>query len=112
MKLASKKFPEGLIAGTLPSSFNAKDQKSTRRMDSAASTYSFNSMGLTNRPVDLKNSFDRDDVERLNFYLDEILMPTASRLASSRNSTRNSNITTGSMASVRTMNSIHEKPFR
>lgn len=111
MKLAIKKFPEGLITGVLPASFNTKDSKSTRRMDSADSRLSYFSLG-SNRSTLLKNNFDRDDVERLNFYLDEILMPSASRLASSRNSTRNSNVTTGSMTSVRTLNSIHEKPFR
>jgi len=69
--LASKKFPEGLIVGVLPSSYGTlsiKDSKSTTR--SVASAISNGSM------------------------------------KSSRQSTA------ASVSSVKTLTSIHEKPFR
>ena len=114
MKLASKKFPEGLITGILPSSYvPPKDQKSQRLANSAMSSVSSRTNYSAGTSTTKKN-FDRDDVENLNHYLDELLMPPSNRLASSRggSSTRASNVTAASNASVRTLTSIHEKPFK
>lgn len=109
MKLAAKKFPEGLITGILPAFYGQKESKAQtqRSMHSAMS-------GMTNRTnmsTATKKNFEREDVESLNHYLDEILMPASNRLSSSRGSTRASNATVGSNASIKTLTSIHEKPF-
>lgn len=107
MKYASKKFPEGLVTGELPKAYGLKDPKgrTTQSSMSLAST-------RTDMSQSLKKNFDRDDVENLNHYLDEILMPSTNRLASSRGTTRASNATNASIASQRTLASIHERPFR
>lgn len=110
LKLASKKFPEGLITGVLPLSYglsSAKDVKSTRSIASAIS----NGSVMSNLSSISKKTFDRYDIEKLNQYLDENLMPNdqtsrLSRAKSSRNST------VGSVSSVKTLTSIHEKPWK
>lgn len=107
MKLAAKKFPEGLIAGELPAWYGEKPKTGTLQ----SSRFSQSAMtNRTNMSTASKRNFDRSDVENLNYYLDEILMPPSNRLANSRGSTRASNATQAS--SVRTLTSIHEKPFK
>ncbi len=110
MKLAAKKFPEGLITGVLPAFYATKDTKSMRSANSAMSSVSSRTNYSTTSTI--KKNFDREDFENLNHYLDEILMPTSNRLANSRGSTRASNITVASNATTRTLTSIHEKPFK
>ena len=107
MKLASKKFPEGLITGILPASF-AKDAKTSRTINSAMSS----ATARSNMSSMTKKNFDREDVEKLNQYLEEILMPNdaASRLSRASKSSRLT--TAASVSSVKTLASIHEKPFK
>lgn len=110
--MASKKFPEGLIVGVLPSSYGTlsiKDSKSTTR--SVASAISNGSM-MSNISTLSKKTFDRDDIEKLNSYLDNSLMPNdqMSRMSRAAKSSRQS--TAASVSSVKTLTSIHEKPFR
>ena len=110
MKFASKKFPEGLVAGILPKSYGQKDLKG--RQTQSTMSLNTNRSNISNMSSASKKNFDRDDVENLNHYLDEILMPASNRLSSSRGSTRASNATNASLASQRTLTSIHEKPFK
>lgn len=115
MKLAAKKFPEGLITGQLPVWYEkSKDSKSSRFANTGMSNLTGRSgmSGMSGMSTATKKNFDREDVENLNYYLDEILMPASHRLASSRGSTRVSNATAASSQSVKTLTSIHERPFR
>lgn len=110
MKLASKKFPEGLIVGELPAFYgnqNPKDIKTGRSVASAASNVS----GLSTFSTASKKTFDRDDIEKLNKYLDDSLMAnnTTSRMTKGAKSTIS---TAASMSSVKTLQSIHEKPWK
>ena len=58
-----------------------------------------------------KKTFDRDDIEKLNHYLDENLMPDpTSRLSRNTKSSRVSNA--ASTTSTKTLTSIHEKPWK
>lgn len=109
LKLASKKFPEGLIVGVLPSSFgtpSVKDSKSTTR--SVASAISNGSI-MSNISSLSKKTFDRDDIEKLNSYLDNSLMPNERGRLTAKSSRQS---TAASVSSVKTLTSIHEKPFR
>jgi centrosomal protein CEP41 len=118
LKLAFKKFPEGLICGDIPAHLGlATGRSGTSRsqmkssMSSASSTYSNIS----------KKTFDRYDVEKLNEFLDADLL---GRNPNSRLTGRKSHSCAGSQAggpplssaasvsSVRTLTSIHEKPWK
>ena len=116
LKLAFKKFPEGLLTGQVPAFYSLptpkpNDTRSGRALVSAMSSVS-NASNMTSAT---KRTFDREDVEKLNQYLDENLMPhdQASRLRSKNSTASSSRYTnTGSMTSVRSLNSIHEKPWK
>lgn len=123
LKLAFKKFPEGLITGQVPDFYSLPTPKpssvaSGRALVSAMS----NATNMSSMSTATKRTFDRDDVEKLSQYLDENLMPHD---AATRLSTRNTRTmggadnqssrysTTGSMASIRSnVSSIHEKPWK
>lgn len=109
MKLASKKFPEGLITGILPASYgqsSSRDPKTNRSVVSAIS----NGSVMSNMSSATKKSFERDDIEKLNQYLDENLIPNESRQSRAGKSSRSTNA--GSVSSVKTLTSIHEKPWK
>lgn len=113
MKLASKRFPEGLTTGILPASYASKPEPKSQRIANSAMSSVTSRTNYTSGTNTTKKNFDRDDVENLNHYLDEILMPASNRLAlSSRGSTRASNFSATSNASVKTLTSIHERPFK
>jgi centrosomal protein CEP41 len=116
LRLASKKFPDGLITGTLPAYFalpTPKDQKTGRSISSSVLNSS-NASNITNRSYATKRTFDREDIEKLNQHLDENLMPSDSLSRMSRNtkSSRNSTISNVSLASNKTATSIHDKPWK
>lgn len=88
-----------------------KDLKTNRSTLSAMSSVS----NASNFSTATKKTFDRDDVEKLNHYLDENLMPNdpTSRLSRNNKSSRGSNISNAtSIASTKTLSSIHEKPWK
>ena len=115
LKLAYKRFPEGLIVGAVPVSFAAPKTPGNQRnlISSASSEYSTASSNISNVS---KKTFDRDDIEKLNQYLDENLIgsETQSRYGGSRASTQKSSRASqaASIASNRTITSIHEKPWK
>jgi hypothetical protein len=81
---------------------------------SSASSVTSNSSNISNVS---KKTFDRDDIEKLNYYLDENLMANDSTSRYSRASTNKSSRSTtvsnaNSVASNRTVASIHEKPWK
>jgi centrosomal protein CEP41 len=105
MKLASKKFPEGLITGILPQFYalpTPKENKSTR----GSMTSMSNSSAFSNASDLNKKKFDKDDIERLNFYLEGSLMPHEqrfnSRMSSKSSRTMQDNV---SVVSNKTMTS-------
>lgn len=111
MKLASKKFSEGLITGILPTYYGAPSSKDVKTTRSIASAFSSGSL-MSNVSSATKKTFDRDDIEKLNQCLDGNLItndPT-SRLSRGVKSSRNS--TAASVSSVKTLTSIHEKPWK
>lgn len=112
LKLAAKKFPEGLITGILPAHLSAptpKDIKTGRSVASAMSSVST----LSNMSSATKKTFERDDIEKLNSFLDNELMPTNATSRFGRNTAAKSTISYAeSSASNRTLTSIHEKPWK
>lgn len=107
LKLASKKFPEGLIAGVLPAHFSLptpKDSKSSRAMSSVSNTSYMSSAS--------KKAFDREDIEKLNGYLENDLVTNNPTSRFSRNSKSSRISNAESSASNRTLTSIHEKPWK
>ena len=117
LKLAFKKFPEGLITGQVPDFYSLPTPKPSTAAASGRALVSAmsNATNMSSMSTATKRTFDRDDVEKLSQYLDENLMPhdAATRL-STRNNTQSSRYsTTGSMASIRSnASSIHEKPWK
>jgi centrosomal protein CEP41 len=109
LKYAAKKFPDGLIVGSLPSYISSattkkQDMSSSNRTNRSDMSISSNISNTS------KKTFDRDDIEKLNHYLDENLMPDpSSRLSRNTKSSRVSNA--ASNASTKTVTSIHSKPF-
>lgn len=123
LKLAFKKFPEGLITGIVPDFYSLPTPKpsDTRSSGRALVSAMSNATNMSSMSTATKRTFDRDDVEKLSQYLDENLMPHDPATRLSRNtrtgmqtadqSSRYS--TTGSTASIRsTLSSIHEKPWK
>jgi centrosomal protein CEP41 len=123
MKLASRKFPDGLITGHLPAYYSlptAKDSNnrallnSNRSLSSSMSNmsnFSNNSTAQMAVAATKKNTFERDDIEKLSEQLEKNLMPHDMHSRMSNRSSRVSNA--GSVASsTRTLNSIHEKPWK
>ena len=112
MKYASKKFPEGLITGVLPAIYAADKTKDAKTSRTNPSSF-MNSLPNLNKS--LKNSFDKDDIEKLNHYMEESLMSSDLTSRLSRNTkTSRASVTTkaSSLASVKTLSSIHEKPWK
>ncbi|CAF0732433.1 unnamed protein product [Brachionus calyciflorus] len=113
LKLAIKKFPEGLVAGEIPPHLLKTDPKSTTSRSVMSS-----SSAMSNFSTASKKTFDREDIEKLNSYLEnELIGPgTSSRYGSRVSNKDSSRISTiskaDSMASNRTLTSIHEKPWK
>ncbi|RMZ98237.1 centrosomal of 41 kDa, partial [Brachionus plicatilis] len=112
LKLAVKKFPQGLVAGEIPAHLLKPDPKANTSRSVLSSV-----SAMSNFSTASKKTFDRDDIEKLNGYLEnEILGPkTNSRYGSraSKDSSRISNVSKAdSLASNKTLTSIHEKPWK
>jgi hypothetical protein len=101
-----KKFPEGLIDGVIPANFiSATERKKIVHYDAILDkNYQDNSK---------TNSFTSNDLDRLNFFLDNSLLlnDTSSRLSrSSNNSDRKSTYSAASNLSK--ASSIHSQPWK
>jgi hypothetical protein len=92
----------------LPASFAVKDPKTSRTISSAMTSVTSRS----NASTITKKNFDRDDVEKLNQYLEESLMPNDACSRLSRNSKSGRGTTAYSVSSAKSLASIHEKPFK
>lgn len=129
LKLAFRKFPQGLITGQVPASFMVKTPKpsgassmTNRSVLSAFGGGDYSNINNNNNNYPLKRTFDHDDIEKLNSYLEESLLlnDATSRLSRATNkSSRMSAVSNGtatttnaSVSSARTLTSIHEKPWK
>lgn len=111
LKLAIKKFPEGLVAGEIPAHLLKSDTKSTSRSVSGSMS------AMSSFSNASKKTFDRDDIEKLNSFLEnEVLASSVSSRYGSRANKDSSRVSTiskaDSMASNKTVTSIHEKPWK
>jgi centrosomal protein CEP41 len=114
LKLAARKFPEGLITGTLPQQIkdaNLKDIKAPKPKAQLAEIYG-KLNGLAN-----KTTFNSDDIEKLNSYLELVLLPNdpTSRLSratklTNSNSSRTSSIS--NLSNISKATSIHSQPWK
>lgn len=105
LKLAVKKFPEGLVAGEIPAHLLKPDPKANTSRSVLSSV-----SAMSNFSTASKKTFDRDDIEKLNGYLDnELLGPKTNSRYGSRASKDSSRFST---VSNKTLTSIHEKPWK
>lgn len=108
------KFPEGLITGTIPQSIvtaNLKEQKASKKPSTIQPLSTYNS-GPT-----IKKDFDNTDIEKLNQYLEQILLPNdaVSRLSRNSNSSYISSNRSGmgsTMTSLSKSSSLHTAPWK
>lgn len=112
LKLAVRKFPEGLVAGEIPAHLLKPDPKvnTSRSVLSSVS-------GMSNFSTASKRTFDRDDIEKLNGFLEnELVGPKSNARYGSRAGKESSRVSTiskaDSIASNKTLTSIHEKPWK
>jgi len=114
LRLAVNKFPEGLITGTIPMSIvtaNLKEQKASKRPSNIQPLSAYSSGPAT------KKDFDHNDVEKLNQYLEQILLPNdaVSRLSRNSNSSyiSSSRSAAGStMTNLSKATSLHSAPWK
>jgi centrosomal protein CEP41 len=120
LKLASKKFPDGLITGSLPASIasvNLKEMKILKlqkvNIGNPLSNYLIYQSGI---PAN-KTSFEPSDIEKLEAYLDQNLIPDdagsrLSRTTSTNSMSTRSNVPSSASTTISNATSIQSKPWK
>jgi len=114
LRLAVNKFPEGLITGTIPQSIvnaNLKEQKASKKPSTIQPLSAYNGGPAT------KKDFDNIDIEKLNQYLEQILLPNdaVSRLSRNSNSSyisSNRSAMSSTMTNLSKSSSLHSQPWK
>jgi centrosomal protein CEP41 len=112
MKLAWKKFPEGLISGQLPDFYSLP----TPKLAQSANNTNRSTISSLSNSTAYKKRFERDDIEKLNQYLEQSLMPHDqrynSRMSLKSTRTNNNNDVVSVASSTRSVTSIHDKAWK
>lgn len=116
MRFAVKKFPSGLIAGDVPEHYTqpvkTKDGKTPLYTPKNPPT-ALSSMSNVSISSNQKREFDKDDIEKLNYYLEKSLMPHDQRFTSRMSkATNRSTADVASNISTKSTVSIHDKAWK